>query len=75
MTIAELRLYQGKTVILRMVDGEIATAEVVYVDSEYEDIIVNIVHTNRPEGYKASRVDCAFTIRAANVDSAEEISN
>jgi len=75
MTTVELEPYQDKTVVLHLVDGEIATAEIVYVHSEYGDIIVNIIHTNRPEAYKASVVNCAFTIRAADVDSAQEISN
>jgi hypothetical protein len=74
MTIAELEPFQDKTVVLHLVDGEIATAEIVYVDSEYGEIIVNIIHTNRPEAYRVSLINCAFTIRPADVDSAQEIS-
>ena len=49
MTIAELRPYQDKTVILHLHDGETATAKIAFVDDEYEDIIVDIIDTDRPE--------------------------
>ena len=75
MTIAELKPYQDKTVVLNLHDGECATAKVTYVDEEYEDIIVDIFHTSRPEAYKVSINSCAFTIPAAAVDSIQEISN
>lgn len=51
MTIAELRPYQDKTVILNLHDGEIATVKIALVDADHEDIIVDIVHTSRPEQY------------------------
>ena len=75
MTIAELEPYQDKTVVLHLHDGEIATVKIAYVDAEYEDIVVDIFHTNRPEGYKVPISSCAFTIRAADVDFAREVSN
>lgn len=75
LTVAELKRYQDKTVLLNLHDGEIATAKILFVDAEYQDIIVDIVHTNRPETYKKSISACAFTIRASNVDSIQEISN
>jgi len=48
MKVAELKPYEDKTVVLHLSDGEIATAKIVYVDAEYEDIIVDMVRTNRP---------------------------
>ena len=74
MTIAELKPYQDKTVVLNLHDGECVTAKVTYVDAEYEDIIVNIFHTSRPEAYKVPIHSCAFTIPGASVDSIQEIS-
>jgi hypothetical protein len=74
MTIAELTRYQDKTVILRLHDGEIATVKVTFVDAEYEDIIVDIISTNRPENYKGPS-NAAYVIGAAALASVEEISN
>ena len=74
MTIAELRRYQEKTVILRLHDGEIATVTVTFVDAEYEDIIVDIISTNHPEKYK-SPSNAVYVIEAAALASVEEISN
>ena len=74
MTIAELRQYQDRTVVLNLHDGDIARVKIVFVDAEYEDIIVDIMHTNRPEQYKGPS-DSAYTIRAANVAFVDEISN
>jgi hypothetical protein len=68
MTITELRPFQDQTVILRLRDGEIATAKIAFVDAEYEDIVVDIVQTNRPEQYKGPP-DSAYTIRAADIAS------
>lgn len=67
MTIAELRRYQDKTVVLRLNDGEIATAKIAFVDVEYEDIIVEILETNRPEQYRLPINSTAFTIRASDL--------
>jgi hypothetical protein len=72
MTIAELRPYQDKTVILGLADGEITTGKIVFVDAEYEDIIVDIVSTNRPDNYRDS--DSAYTIAAIDLISVEEVS-
>ena len=75
MTIAELKPYQDKTVVLSLHDGERATAKITYVDAEYEDIIVDILHTSRPERYQVPITNCAFTILALDVDSIQEISS
>jgi hypothetical protein len=74
MTIAELRPYQDKTVVLNLHDGEIATVKIAFVDGEYEDIVVDIVHTTRPAQYKWS-TKSAYTIRASDIASADEISS
>ena len=47
MKITEVKPYEDRTVILHLRDGEIATAKIAFVDAEYEDIIVDIVRTNR----------------------------
>ena len=72
MTVDELRPYQDKTVVLHLHDGEIATVRIAFVDTEYGDITVDIIHTNRPEQYKGSP-DSAYAIRAVDIASVDEI--
>jgi hypothetical protein len=74
MRIAELRPYQEQTVVLRLHDGEIATVRVVFVDAEHDDIVVEIVHTNRPGQYKGPP-NSWYTIRPADIASVDNISN
>ena len=69
MTVAELKPLEDKTVALRLRDGEVATANVIFVDAEYEDIIVDIVTTNHPLTYRGPS-NAAYTIPAAEVESA-----
>jgi hypothetical protein len=74
MTIDELRPYQDKTVVLHLDDGEIASVKIIFVHTEYGDITVDIVHTNRLEKYKGL-ADSAYAILAADIASVDEISN
>ena len=69
MTVAELKQFEDQTVVLHLTDGEIATAEVVFVDTEYEDIIVHIVTTNRPLTYKDPS-NAAYAIPVADIQRA-----
>jgi small nuclear ribonucleoprotein (snRNP)-like protein len=75
MTITELKPYEDKTVILHLRDGEVATAKIALVDAEYEDVIVDIVETNRPDAYRKPIGSSAFAIRLSDLDFIEEISN
>ncbi len=75
MQIAELKPYEDKTVILHLRDGEISTAKIVFVDAEYEDIIVDIVQTNRPETYHKPIGLSSFAVRLSDLDFIEEIPN
>jgi hypothetical protein len=74
MTVAELLPYQDKTVILNLHDGEVATVKIAFVDAEYGDIMVDIIHTDSPEQYKG-QADSAYTIRASEIVSVDEISS
>jgi hypothetical protein len=65
MTISELQPWKDMTVILHLLDGEIATAKVDFVDAEYEDIIVTVLASNR-QYEKADK--SAFAIRAADIE-------
>lgn len=74
MTIAELKPYQDKTVVLRFCDGEIATVKVDFVDAEYEDIIVDIITTNRRDKYNGPS-NAVYAIPVTDLASVDEISN
>ncbi|HLO07767.1 MAG TPA: hypothetical protein VK198_14055 [Terriglobales bacterium] len=71
MTMAEIRPYQDKTVILKLSDGEITTGKIAFVDAEYEDIVVDIISTNRPGNYRQS--DATYTIAIADLIAVEEV--
>jgi len=74
MTVAELKPYQGKTVVLRFWNGEIATAKIDFVDAEYEDVIVDIISTNRRDRYTGPS-NALYAFPVAQIASVEEISN
>jgi hypothetical protein len=72
MTIGELSPYQDKTVVVQLSDGEISTAKIAFVDAEYEDIVVDIISTNRPDNYRDA--NAAYTVAVADLISVEEVS-
>ena len=59
INVSELKPFENRTVVAHLNDGEIATVKIAFVDAEYEDIIVDIVTTNRPEAYKRGLQDSA----------------
>ncbi len=69
MKIDDLVPFLDKEAILRMSDGEVATVRVDFVDREYDDIIVDVMETSRPERYQNSTA--AYTFAAADIVSAE----
>jgi hypothetical protein len=72
--IAELLPYQHKTVILNLKDGEISTVKILSVETEDDDIIVEIIHTNNPGQYKAP-ANSVYLIPASDVASVNDNSN
>ena len=72
VTIAQLQEFQDCEAILRLADGEVLKAKINFIDLEYEDIIVDVLKTSRPENYKGPK-NSAYTIRATDVISAERI--
>jgi hypothetical protein len=65
MKIADLRPLLDKTVSLQMTDGEIAKVRVDYVSDEYDDIMVDVLETTRPQRYKVPQA--AYTFAAADI--------
>lgn len=69
MKIDDLASFVDKEANLRMSDGEVATVRVNFVDHEYDDIIVDVIQTSRPERYQNRTA--AYTIAARDIVSAE----
>jgi hypothetical protein len=71
MTFLEAKPYQDKVVVLNLTDGEITKAKILFADAEYEDVVVDIISTNRPERYRRD-TKSTFAIRVADLISIEE---
>jgi hypothetical protein len=65
MNISDLKPFRNCEVALHLKDGEVLRAKVLFVDSEYQDIIVNVLETNQPEHYKDPNASC--TIAASDI--------
>jgi hypothetical protein len=70
MNISELKQYEDKIAVLTLSDGEITKAKILFVDSEYEDIVVDVISTNRPETYRRS--DSSYIVRVVDLLFVEE---
>jgi len=71
MRLNDLKPFVDKTVTLRMTDGEVAKVRVHIVDEEYEDLIVDVLETSRPERYRGHLAASAYTFAATDIASAE----
>ena len=69
MKISELKELVDRTVTLRLTDGEFAKVFVCFADEEYNDIIVDILETTRPERYRDP--SASYTIDASDIISVE----
>jgi len=56
MELNDLKQFLDKIVILRMTDGEVAKVKVDFIDEEYQDIIVDVLWTSRPDRYRDTRL-------------------
>jgi hypothetical protein len=72
VTITQLQEFQDCTAILRLTDGEILKAKSDFIDLEYEDIIVDVLETSKPEHYRGPK-NYAYAIKATDVLSVEKI--
>lgn len=52
MTRDELKKFEDQVVVLHLSDGELLKARLIFVDLEYEDVIVDPIETNQPQHYK-----------------------
>jgi hypothetical protein len=63
--IGNLKKFQDCTVVLQLIDGETLKAKIALVDGEYDDIVVEVVQTNKPEHYKD--LNSADVVKAADI--------
>jgi small nuclear ribonucleoprotein (snRNP)-like protein len=49
MKALDVKEFQDKTVVMELESGEVLTAKILMVDVEYEDVVVDVIRTNRPE--------------------------
>jgi hypothetical protein len=73
MTVEEVKPYQDKVAVLRLSDGEVSKVEILFVDVEYNDIIVQIISSSQPERYR--HPGAAYAIRVADLAAIEESSD
>jgi hypothetical protein len=75
MTLSELKLFEDRRCQLTCIDGEVIRAKIAFVDTEYEDVIVDIESTTRPDkwphGHPTS--ECAYTLPLSEIQSVEDI--
>jgi hypothetical protein len=72
VTIDQLREYQDRVVILRLPDSEVLKAKIDFVDLEYEDVVVDVLETNRPAKYTGP-TNAVYAVMAAEIASVETI--
>ncbi|KAA6465051.1 hypothetical protein DYQ86_03610 [Acidobacteria bacterium AB60] len=74
MTACELKAFHNKTVKIGFDDGEIATAHLTCSSEDCEDVMVDVLATNRPARYPQMHT-CTYIVHAAEIESVAEISH
>lgn len=69
MTRDELKQFEDKVVVLHLSDGERLKAKLIFVDLEYEDVIVDPLETNQPHHYKYPKA--VYTVQNAMIQSVD----
>ena len=72
VTVNELQTFQDCKVILRLTDGEMMTARILFVDLEYEDIVVDVLSTNNQQQYKGPE-GAVYAVKATDIVSVEKV--
>ncbi len=71
MTACELRAFDNKTVRITFLDGEIATARLTCSSEDCEDVMVDIVATDRPDRY--AHHNCSYVVPASELLSVTDM--
>ena len=73
MTACELKAFDNKTVRITFLDGEVATARLTCTGEGCEDVMVDIVATNRPHRY--AHRNCTYIVPASELVSVTDIAS
>ena len=74
MTSCELKAFHNRTVSITFRDGEVATARLTCSSEDCEDVMVDILGTDRPERY-AQLHTCSYIVPASELVSVADISD
>lgn len=74
MTLSELQAFHNRTVSITFRDGEVATARLACSSEDCEDVMVDILGTNRPERYVQLHT-CSYIVPASEFLSVADISD
>ena len=74
MTTCELKAFHNRTVNITFHDGEVATARLTCPSEDCEEVMVDILGTNRPERY-AQLHTCSYIVPASELVSVADISD
>ena len=74
MSVTELEILKanvGRQVIIRCTDGEVIVAEINSVGEEAEEVIYDVIYSNRPDDFRDAGNYPAYSIRFSDVASVE----
>ena len=67
MQLADLKPYEDRELTLHMTDGETLRAKILFVDPEYDDVIVDLIGTNKPDTDRNLGEKCAYVFSLAEI--------
>jgi hypothetical protein len=62
MQFSDVKPFEDREATIQMIDGEQLRAKIVFVDSEYDDVIVDVLETNRPAQYRTVNQKCSYAL-------------
>jgi hypothetical protein len=73
MTFADAKRFEDKTVVLKCTDGELISGKISFVDEEYQDLIIDVTYTSKPDKWTSGHSDpaCVYTITLEEIASIE----
>lgn len=76
MIFSTMKSFQDRLVLLKCADGEAIKAKVLFVDEEYQDVILNVVSTDKPGKWPSGNPssDSVYAIPLSEIVTVEEVS-
>ena len=65
--------FEDKTVSVKCTDGELISGKISLVDEEYQDLIIDVTYTSRPDKWPPGHPNpaCVYNITLQEIDSIE----